>query len=274
MQHTHGITLLSEEDGDAFSVHNSSGTSEILLICEHASNVIPQRLGDMGLDENTRESHIAWDPGALLVAKELSRLFDATLISANFSRLVYDCNRPPESKASMPEKSEIYLVPGNRNLDDSERNARIESIYLPFKQEISQIVANRIKAGRRPILVTIHSFTPVYNDKQRDVELGVLHDEDTTLADGILNAAQSLSKLDARRNQPYGPQDGVTHTLRVHALPDKLLNVMIEIRNSLIQTKEQQQQMASELAILINAALEEIGLTSDATANTAEVKNA
>lgn len=242
-------TLLNMADGEPFTVTNPNGASPVLLICEHASSTIPEALANLGLDAPAAKSHVAWDPGAMAVSEALSQSLNATLISARFSRLVYDCNRPPEATGAMPSKSEVFLVPGNRDIPPEQRAARIHEIYEPFVSAIKAEISKRSAT----VLVTIHSFTPIYYGEKRKVELGILHDQDATFADAILNASTTLNM---HRNQPYGPADGVTHTLKLHALPNNLLNVMIEIRNDLIATPDDQRKVADELSSMIIQALE------------------
>ncbi|WP_416795375.1 N-formylglutamate amidohydrolase [Ciceribacter azotifigens] len=250
--------ILSAADGDAVSVENAAAAGDVLLVCEHASRTLPQRAGDLGLSEEALSSHIAWDPGALDLARMLSRSLDATLVAQRFSRLVYDCNRPPESPAAMPEKSEIYDIPGNHDLDVAERYARTAALYVPFHDRIAAIIAERKAAGRRTVLVTVHSFTPVYMGRHREVEVGILHDEDSRLADAMLAAAGSRPAFRVERNEPYGPQHGVTHTLRLHGLPSGLANVMIEVRNDLLKDEAGKQAMASYLTGLLQEGLDRI----------------
>lgn len=251
--------ILTEQEGDPVAVENADGHSRIVLVCEHASRLIPERLGTLGLPPEALESHIAWDPGALAVSRIMARNLDATLIHQRFSRLAYDCNRPPESPGAMPEKSEIYPVPGNAGLSETARMERAEALYFPFRDRIAAVVRQRIAEGRAPILVTMHSFTPVYFGKPRSVEVGILHDADSRLADLVLSAAERTGLYDARRNEPYGPADGVTHTLKVHGLENGLLNVMIEVRNDLIHDENSQGVMADYLTGLL---LESVPLTS------------
>ncbi len=252
--------LLSAEEGAAVAVTNQEGSSPFLIVCEHASKTIPAGLGGLGLDAGAANSHIAWDPGALAVATELSQILDAPLVEARFSRLAYDCNRPPEAAGAMPEKSEIYDIPGNRNLSPEARARRVRELYEPFSRALTNAITTRVLQGRPPVLVTIHSFTPVYFGEQREVELGILHDEDTTLADAMLANADKTTML-ARRNEPYGAADGVTHTLKLHAIPNGLLNVMIEVRNDLLTTGAEQKKVAAELADMLRAALSSLETT-------------
>ncbi|MBD9372953.1 N-formylglutamate amidohydrolase [Rhizobium sp. ARZ01] len=251
--------ILTEREGDPVAVENADGRSRFILVCEHASRLMPERLGTLGLSQDALESHIAWDPGALAVARVMAKSLDATLIHQRFSRLAYDCNRPPESPSAMPATSEIYPVPGNAALTDAARMERAEALYFPFRDRIAALLRQRIVEGRAPILVTIHSFTPIYFGEPRPVEVGILHDTDSRLADLMLSAAERTSLYDARRNEPYGPEDGVTHTLKMHGLENGLLNVMIEVRNDLIKDENSQGVMADYLTGLL---LESVPLTS------------
>lgn len=249
------MRLLSDTDGDPVSETNIGGRSEILLICEHASRRLPAALGSLGLSTDALHAHIAWDPGALAVAQIMSRQLDAALVFQNFSRLAYDCNRPPEAPDAMPAKSEIYDIPGNAGLSLAERQARTEAIYLPFKAAIAARITERKLQARETVLVTIHSFTPVYRGVARDVEIGILHDRDSRLADKMLERAEATGRYRVRRNEPYGPADGVTHTLKQHGLANGLLNVMIEVRNDLIRDEAGQEVVAGFLAGLIRESL-------------------
>ena len=246
--------------GDAtfFGIENGDAAGAVVLVCEHASNAFPPPWDDgLGLSTDQRAAHIAWDPGALAVSRLVAARLDAMLVYQRFSRLVYDCNRPPESPSAMPVKSEIYDIPGNFELGEAERYARTSALYVPFHDRVSQIIAERQAAGRKVVVVTVHSFTPVYHGKFRPVQIGILHDTDSRLADAMLTGAQG-SALAINRNDPYGPEDGVTHTLRLHALPDGLLNVMIEIRNDLVTNEGEQAAIAGFLHELMGKALSSI----------------
>ncbi|WP_248304579.1 N-formylglutamate amidohydrolase [Breoghania sp. L-A4] len=239
---------------------NLSGAGDVLLICEHASNHIPPALFNLGLTDDLLRSHIAWDPGALPVAVALSKALDAPLLAHRLSRLVYDCNRPPEAESAVPAISEIHPIPGNANLAPEDREARVALCYTPFRNALRAAIDRRIAMERPPVLVTIHSFTPVYRGERRDVEIGILHhDADSRLADAMLDAAASDTRFDVRRNAPYGQSDGVMHTLHEHGVSHGLLNVMIEIRNDLIAATDAQIDVAQWLAARLRAALDNMG---------------
>lgn len=238
------------ENPDAVAeVVNPGGAGAVVLVCEHASHFIPARFEGLGISADVARSHVAWDPGADAIARAMAYLLDAVLVRSTVSRLVYDCNRPPEAPDAMPEKSEVHEIPGNVGLSEIERASRTREYYLPFRTLLKTTLQARQPS---PVLVTIHTFTPTYFGKPRAVEIGILHDRDSRLADAILDIA---SGYDIRRNEPYGPADGVTHTLREHGLQNGLLNVMIEIRNDLAQTPDQCDEMARTLAGWIGQAV-------------------
>lgn len=251
-------TLLSPEDGPPVEIVNSKGAAPILLICEHASNRIPIALDNLGLDMATLQSHAAFDPGAEPVARQMADHLKAPLILQRFSRLVYDCNRPPEAESAMPARSEVYEIPGNKNLSSSDRKARTEALYDPFHQAITDQLDQTIESGSAPAIVTIHSFTPVFHGKERSVQLGLLHDTDQRLTSAMLDLDDELDLPKAWRNEPYGPNDGVTHTLQRHALPRSLLNVMIEIRSDLIRDPAGQAALGDGLARMVSLGLDRL----------------
>ncbi|WP_299473535.1 N-formylglutamate amidohydrolase [Cypionkella sp.] len=239
-------------------IENETATSRIILVCEHASNLIPPAYNDLGLTLAQRQAHIAWDPGALALSRRLAQRLDATLIHAPVSRLVYDCNRAPDMPGAMPARSEVYDIPGNATISASERLARTEAVYLPWAAGLHALIAKRIALGRHPVLITIHSFTPIFHGKPRHLEFGVIHDADPHLAVAILDAAHKLTRLHADLNAPYSAADHVTHTLRVQATPYGLPNAMLEIRNDLIAAPASVNAMADQLAPVLNMGLVEI----------------
>lgn len=239
-------------------IEKAEGRSPIILVCEHASCAFPAPWGPLGLTAEAQKAHIAWDPGALPLARALSEALDATLVHAPVSRLIYDLNRAPDQPGAMPARSEVYDVPGNAAISAAERRARMEALYLPFHSALQALIAARLATGRAPVLITIHSFTPVYFGKKRSVEFGVIHDADGRLAQSILDAAVRQTDLNAALNAPYSAADGVTHTLRMHATPFDLPHAMLEIRNDLIANEADVAQMAAMLAPVLNMGVAEI----------------
>ena len=241
-----GLPVVTTENGGA--------PGPFLIVCEHASNHFPAAFGTLGLAPEARAAHVAWDPGALGLARRLAANLNAPLVAAGISRLIYDLNRSPHSPGAMAARSETYDIPGNASLTPAERQRRTEAVYLPFHAALHAEIARRLAAGMPPVLVTIHSFTPVWFGKRRDVEFGIIHDADPTLARAVLAEAKARTGLDCRLNEPYSAADEVTHTLRLQATPYGLANVMLEVRNDLIADPEAERAMADGLAPVLAAA--------------------
>ncbi|MCB2134750.1 MAG: N-formylglutamate amidohydrolase [Rhodobacteraceae bacterium] len=239
-------------------VENPSASGPFLIVCEHASNRFPPEFGTLGLDEAARRAHIAWDPGALGLARGLAKRLNAPLVAAQVSRLIYDLNRAPDAAGAMTARSETYDIPGNTGLTDKERRRRVEAVYLPFHADLHAEIVARLARGLRPVIVTVHSFTPVYFGQLREVEFGIIHDADPALAEAVLAEAVARTDLDCRLNAPYSAADDVTHTLRLQATPYGLANVMLEIRNDLIADDGAEEAMAERLAPVLIAALTRI----------------
>lgn len=234
---------------------NGQAGSRIVLVCEHASNHIPEKYDGLGLSDAEKTSHVAWDIGARGLAEYLSRKLDAVLVAGTVSRLVYDCNRPPQAPDAMPTKSEQIEVPGNQALSAQDREQRIAAVYEPFRTTL----ADTIRACKgTPILITVHSFTPVYFGKVRQVEVGIIHHRDDRLAKSMVKHAAGHSNLKFALNEPYSQADGVAHTLMLHGTENGLVNAMIEVRNDLLETPEKQEAVAEMLSALLRDSLSEL----------------
>jgi predicted N-formylglutamate amidohydrolase len=248
--------------------YNNHGAS-LLFVCEHASSYIPESLNDLGLSPDARFSHIAWDIGAYDLAVALARKCNAPLVASDVSRLVYDCNRPLEDASATPAVSEVFEVPGNRSLSAKQRQQRHDEIYLPFSQlvesQIIQLSVETTSSGglwSQPVLVTVHSFTPVYHGANREIDIGLLHDVDDRFATAMVDivagshsewyTAEESSPYRVDLNQPYSASDGVLHTLLTHARPQGLAHVMIEVNNKLIRDAAGVARVAHQLATMIN----------------------
>ncbi len=238
-------------------VENASGKGGVVLICEHAGQLLPESLGSLGLDTEAMSTHIAWDIGAAGLAGALSKQLDAPLIMQRYSRLVFDCNRVLEAPDAIVEVSDGVEIPANQHLSAAEKKSRFDQVYTPFDRAIEQVIDDCLQQGTSPAIVCIHSFTPLFKGEQRSLDLGIIHDtSDTSFAAYTLELGRQSGQYSAALNQPYEAGDGVTHTLAMHGVRRKLSNVMFEVRNDLIRDIQGQAQWAERLGSLISGALE------------------
>ncbi|MFL6839435.1 MAG: N-formylglutamate amidohydrolase, partial [Bradyrhizobium sp.] len=178
---TGAAPLLTGDDVPPVYEYNAKGRSPFLLTCDHYGRRIPRLLGDLGLPESELTRHIAWDVGIAGLAEALSRQLDAHLIAQRYSRLVIDCNRPPHVASSIPPISEATTIPGNRGLAREQAEVRRQAIFDPYHRKIDEIIDRRLHAGIPTVLVSLHSFTPVYAGIARPWHIGTLYHRDTSL---------------------------------------------------------------------------------------------
>ena len=210
------MPLLTTNEPAALTVERSTGASDFLLVCDHASRLIPQSLGSLGLDAAQLSSHIAWDIGAAGVARQLSALLDATAILQNYSRLVIDCNRPPGSASSIPTQSEYARIAGNEGISPNAMAARTDAIFTPYHDALRALLDQRRDAGRRTLLVAVHSFTPVFLGKARPWKVGLMSRHDRRLGLALLELLRQDADLQAGDNEPYAMTDSTDYTIPVH----------------------------------------------------------
>ena len=234
---------------------NAGGKSPFVLVCDHASNRIPQEFGTLGLTPVQRLMHVAWDPGALAVARLLSGMLDAPLIHSTVSRLVIDCNRDESAPDLVPVISERTEIAANRNISDGARRERIARYHAPFHDTIDALLDARAEDGRETVLVTVHSFTPVYKDVHRPWPIGLIHGVDPSFSLALRDALLADEPdLNVGWNEPYAARNGVTFTLEHHGDRRGLMASMIEIRHDEILTPDGAFRWAHTLAGALNQA--------------------
>jgi len=245
---------MSDSGRSVVRVENPDGAGSFVIVCDHATNYIPTEYQSFGFPEDALQTHIAWDPGALPVARRLSAKLDAPLLWPNVSRLVIDCNRAPEAPSLIVTESEGRPVPANVGLSDGERSRRLEHIHTPYHAAIHACLRRRLASRRLTTLIAIHSYTPVYLGTSRPWQIGIVFGEDRRMADRLIGELKADPALSVGINEPYSPADQVYYTVERHAAPPGLKAAMIEIRNNEIGDDAGQQSWADRLANILVAA--------------------
>lgn len=238
--------LLAPDEPAAFEIVNADGAGSAVLVCDHATNRLPRRLGKLGLSAANLADHIAWDLGAADVARRLSDLLDAPLVLSGYSRLVIDCNRPLDSPESIPAQSDRVPVPGNGMLTAEDRTLRIETLFKPYHRAIGATLDRR--AGRPCLLLSIHSFTAVLAGQSRPWSIGFAHGRDRRFAALILAAMNRDPNLVVGDNQPYAVDDASDYTIPVHGENRGVPHVLVEIRQDGLATPMDACAWAARLA--------------------------
>jgi predicted N-formylglutamate amidohydrolase len=231
-----GQGLLTPGDPPPFTIINPHGAAPTVLLCDHASNAIPAALGDLGLDEAARSRHIAWDIGAAEVTRHLAEILDVPAVLSGFSRLVVDCNRSHDDPTAKRQISDGTIVPGNRGLDATAEALRAEGCYWPYHRAVTGLIDDVAARDVTPAIVSIHTCTPVMKDFERPWHVGVLSNHDRRMADILIAELGHDSTLCVGDNQPYSGLDPHGYTIETHALPQGRPNVLLEIRQDLVDT--------------------------------------
>ena len=245
--------LLAADEPPPVFEENAGAKSNFLIAVDHAGARIPRGLKDLGLSHSELARHIAWDIGALGLARKMAVLLDAPLIAQNYSRLVIDCNRDPRVPTSIPALSESIAIPGNSGLGPEEIAARRGAIFDPYHRRLSALLDARAAARRPTILISQHTMTDVFQGVRREMHAAVLYNRDRRFAGLVLEALRREPGLHIADNEPYFVSDATDYTIPHHAEARHLPHVEIEVRQDLVAEEAGQIEWAQRIA----AALEE-----------------
>lgn len=252
-----GRPLLDADEPAPFEVLNGDAGGQVLLLCDHASNRVPRALGGLGLEEIELERHIGWDIGAGEVTRRLAGALGAPAILAGYSRLVIDCNRALDHPGLIPEESDGTPVPGNVDLDPAARAARVAALHDTYHRAIEaqlERMHETLPADSAPVVLAIHSFTPIMDAVERPWEIGILWNREPRLPEPLIARLREEPDLTVGNNEPYSARLGYGYTLERHAEAAGLANALVEIRQDLIDTRHG----AAEWSARLLAALRDV----------------
>jgi predicted N-formylglutamate amidohydrolase len=242
-----GYRLLAADEPPPFIEAGRQGRSNFVIVVDHASPRIPRRLNDLGLPATELRRHIAWDIGALGVARQVAAALDAPLVAQNYSRLVIDCNRDPTVATSIPRSSESTEIPGNIALSDAEITARRTEIFDPYHNHVRALLDERKAAAQPTILVAQHSMTDIYKGVRRQMHAAVLYNRDRRFAGMVLDRLRREAGLTIGDNEPYFVSDDTDYTIPRHGEARALPHVEIEIRQDLVSDEAGQAEWARRI---------------------------
>jgi predicted N-formylglutamate amidohydrolase len=220
----------------------------LLVTCEHGGNRVPKEYRALfAARESLLATHRAYDPGALTLARDLARAFDAPLVASTVTRLLVELNRSPGHPQLYSEVT--------RDLPRSEKARIVARYYEPYRREVEERVA-QATAARRPVIhISVHSFVPVLNGSKRNADIGLLYDparasEQALCAKWSQSLAARASPLRVRRNYPYrGYADGLTTHLRRRYGGRRYVGVEIEVNQKHVLGGEREWRMLREVLV-------------------------
>ena len=230
-------------------VRNTDKDSNFIIICDHASNKIPSKFNNLGLSQDILNTHIAYDIGSKEVAIKLSNILDCPLVMTDYSRLLIDPNRGIDDPTLIMKISDNIKIKGNlrvKNFHDSdEKKDRIKNFYDLYHNKISELINSLEENNKSPSIISIHSFTPVWKNRKRNIDIGILWDNDDRLPRIFFDYFKKSHKnLIIGDNKPYSGRLK-NDTLYRHATIRGISNILIEIRQDLITEKKGQKFFAN-----------------------------
>jgi len=242
----------------AYELHNADASSGVIFLCDHASNKVPAELGTLGLVPSEFAAHIAYDIGAASLTRALADRFAAPAFLAQWSRLLVDLNRGADDPTVVMKLSDGRIIPGNRVLDGSGIEERVTRYHVPYHDAIAARIALARAGGIVPVLISMHSFTPIWRGKPRPWHIGVLWDKDGRLAQPLLSRLQREGDIVAGDNEPYS---GTLENdcLYRHGTMNGLPHVLVEVRQDLIAGPQGIAVWAARLEGILRDAIETMG---------------
>lgn len=245
--------FLTAADPAPVEVMNAASRAPLVLLCEHAGQAIPETLDGLGLDEGVIDTHRGWDIGAEAVAVRIARRLGAPLVVQRYSRLVVDCNRPPDNEGFAPKVSDGAAIPGNQALSEADIAERRLVIFDPMNRALDEA----FDGVARRATFSIHTFTPSFRGEARPWHAGFLARKDTETAARLMaHVAAADPSLTLALNQPYQIETDSDWFIPVHAEARGLAHSLIEIRNDQLLTTEGADCWADMLSGAIEAVLE------------------
>jgi predicted N-formylglutamate amidohydrolase len=239
--------LLAPDEPPPILEIGRQGRSNFVIVVDHAGSRIPRRLQNLGLPASELQRHIAWDIGALGVARQTAAALDAVLVAQNYSRLVIDCNRDPAVASSIPRVSESSDIPGNADLSEADIAMRRVEIFDPYHHHLRALLDERAAAGRSTILVAQHTMTNIYHGARREMHAAVLYNRDRRFAGLVLERLRREKDLLIADNEPYFVSDATDYTIPRHGEARGLPHVEIEIRQDLVSDEAGQTEWAHRI---------------------------
>ena len=245
--------LLGPSDPPPFEFVDRRDTARCIVVADHAGNAVPASLQGLGLAQGVFNEHIAVDIGSRATAVLFAQRLGASLVMGNYSRLVVDLNRDLDDPTAFIPESDGVAIPGNRDLGVDEKRQRSAAIFQPYHDAIDNLIDDFLLKGTVPVMISVHSFTPVLGNRRRPWHIGVLWDKDPRIALPLLEKLRQDRDLVVGDNEPYSGHHHADYTVDNHAEGRGLANVSIEIRQDLLHDKAGFERWT---ALLVNALTE------------------
>lgn len=206
----------------------------LLLTCEHATNDLPPGIRPSEAEREILESHWGWDIGAWALTRELAAALHAPAVAFRWTRLWIDVNRRVDDPTLVRRLADNLELGWNRRLSPGGVERRVLDSHAPFHEEIDRQLLRRVVRGVRPLLLAVHSFTPLHEGRRRGFDAGVLYERHGPLARRVGRALRGAG-LDVRYNRPYSGMAGMMYSADRHGKHHDLPCLELELNQGLFR---------------------------------------
>jgi predicted N-formylglutamate amidohydrolase len=223
----------------------------VILTCEHGGNEVPPAYTALFHGhEDVLNTHLGYDIGALELYNTLKPVADVSFHSVN-TRLLVELNRSVNHPKLFSDYSSV--------LPSSEKERLLKKHYIPYREQVEQMVQDFVSGGRRMLHVAVHTFTPELDGEERKADLGLLYDPKRKYEQEYCKQWKAaINKADknlvVRFNYPYlGISDGFPTYLRRKFNANQYVGIELEVNQKIaLEGGERWQQLQSLLAATLN----------------------
>jgi predicted N-formylglutamate amidohydrolase len=241
-----GFELMN--DPCVFEILDGRHDSGLVLLADHATNIVPEHYDRLGLPDSAFERHIAYDIGIEALTRSLASRLGVPAVMSRFSRLLIDPNRGEDDPTIIMRISDGAIIPGNHPISKEEWQHRIETYHRPYHLAVSEVIAKVAEAsGKAPLVLSLHSYTPAWKGVPRPWHAAVLWDTDARAVRPLIDQLEAGGDILVGDNEPY---DGALKgdTMYRHCMMAGIPHALLEVRQDLIGHDEGVEAWAERLA--------------------------
>lgn len=222
---------------------------QLIITCEHAGNEVPEEYSHLFQESpEALETHRGIDIGALELTNTIAEKMEHEAYLHTVTRLLVDLNRSVHSPSLFSEFT--------REVSLDVREEIFEKYYRPHRKKVQEEIEDIISDGNQAIHIGVHTFTPIWKNQERKVDVGFLFDPRRKKEQDFCwlwrhELQQCSTDLRLKMNEPYrGTMDGFTTYLRRQYSAQNYLGMEIEVNQRFAKQspKEKWHQLQSDLA--------------------------